>query len=183
MVHLRRLNRQKTKTGEEKRMKEKFSETDWAMVLEAPLLAGLAVTAADPGGLISAFQESSAVASGLKSAATDGGDLTLAAAIAAAYGTSEGRKAAAHGARATVKGKRPAEASTAAIARLGEIQAVVASSTPDQANGFRTFLLDVAQDTAEASTEGGFLGFGGDRVSQAEQDALDALRAALGALS
>jgi hypothetical protein len=39
-------------------------------------------------------------------------------------------------------------------------------------------LVDVAVKTAEASKEGGFLGYGGRRVSKEEQEAIDAIRSA-----
>ena len=63
-------------------VKEIFSDEDWNKVLEAPLLAGFAVTAADPGGLIGAFQESAAIAKSLKASADAGGEGSLEHAIA-----------------------------------------------------------------------------------------------------
>jgi len=106
-------------------LKDKFSSGDWSQVLEAPMLAGFAITAADPGGLISAVQESAAMAGSLRTAATDGGEGSLARAVAEAYTTSEGRSAATDGVKSIVKGKRPAEASEAAVSRLGEIMGLV----------------------------------------------------------
>jgi len=144
------------------------------------MLAGFAITAADPGGLISAVQESAAMAGSLRSAATEGGGGSLAHAVAEAYKTSEGRSAATDGLKSLVKGKRPAEASDAAVSRLGEIMDLVERTVPDHAAGFREFLIDTATQTAEASTEGGFLGFGGERISETEHKTLAQLRTAIG---
>jgi hypothetical protein len=55
----------------------------------------------------------------------------------------------------------------------------VEAALPEQAGAFRAFILDVAQKTAEASREGGFLGFGGEKVSEAERKALDQIAAVL----
>jgi hypothetical protein len=156
-------------------LKEKFSSEDWAAVLQAPMLVGLAVTAADPGGLIGAVQESAAVASSVQKA----GEGTLAAEISAAYRTSEGRSAATDGVKPLVKGKKPSEISEAAILRVGEIAALVDGASPEHAAEFRAFLIDTATRVAEAAKEGGFMGFGGEAVSEAERKALDTLRATL----
>lgn len=42
-------------------------------------------------------------------------------------------------------------------------------ASPDEANAYRKMLIDIAQDAADASKEGGFLGFGGVRVSDKEK--------------
>ena len=50
-----------------------------------------------------------------------------------------------------------------------------------QAAQYRAWALSVAEKVAMAATEGGFLGFGGTRLSEAEQALIGQLRAALGA--
>ena len=52
---------------------------------------------------------------------------------------------------------------------------------PAQAAQYRAWALSVAEKVAQAATEGGFLGFGGTRLSEAEQALIAALREALGA--
>ena len=161
-------------------LKDKFSNDEWAKILEAPLLAGFAVTAADPSGLIGTVQESSAIAGSLKSAADDSGEGTLAHEISNAYKTPEGRSAARDGVKAVIKGKRLSDASAEAVERLGDTIDLVERVAPEQAAYFRNFLLDTAIRTAKASNEGGFLGFGGEEVSDAERKALADLKSALG---
>ena len=51
---------------------------------------------------------------------------------------------------------------------------------PEDAAAFKVWLLQVAQKAAEAGTEGGFLGFGGVAVSDAEKATLAEISAALG---
>lgn len=58
------------------------------------------------------------------------------------------------------------------------------SFTPDEwkriAPGFKTWLHHIAEGAAEAASEGGFLGFGGVTVSDAERATLGELSSALG---
>jgi len=55
----------------------------------------------------------------------------------------------------------------------------VAVRSPAEAAAYKATILKVAQTTAEASKDGGFLGIGGTLVSSDEQSALDAIKAAL----
>ena len=56
----------------------------------------------------------------------------------------------------------------------------MAAKSPGELQAYKNTILSVAQASAEASKEGGFLGIGGTLVSKEEQAALDAIRAALG---
>ena len=53
--------------------KTDFTEDEWARLGRAPLLAGLAISLADPGGPIEAIKESSAALRTVKEAAESGG--------------------------------------------------------------------------------------------------------------
>ena len=156
--------------------KETFG-ADWERVVGAPMLAGIAVTAAEPGGLFGAVKESFAVAGAMRSA--KGGSDTLASEVAAAYETAEGRDLARGVLKAQAKGKKPAEIVDAAVAELTAVSALVAAKAPDAAAGFKAWLNAIAGKVAEAGTEGGFLGFGGEKVSAAEKATLDRLARAL----
>lgn len=59
--------------------------------------------------------------------------------------------------------------------------AAVNSVDPGESAQYKALILDVAQKTAEASKEGGFLGFGGKKVSEGEADTLAQLRSLLAA--
>jgi hypothetical protein len=159
--------------------KDRLSNGEWDAVVEAPMLAGFAVTAADPGGLVGALQESAAIVGVLRSAAKDDG--SLAAEVSKAYMTTEGRKTAADGMKRLISGKSPGEASNAAIGGLTDIMAIVEGSVPEEAAHFRAFLIEVATRTADAAKEGGFLSFGGETVSADERAALEKLKTAIGA--
>ena len=57
---------------------------------------------------------------------------------------------------------------------------MTAKATPEEAEAFRRWLLAAAQAAADAGKEGGFLGFGAERVSAGERGMLDQVRAVLG---
>ena len=67
------------------------------------------------------------------------------------------------------------------LEELGAVNEVVtAKATPEEAAAFRGWLLAAAQAAADAGKEGGFLGFGAERVSAGERRMLDQVRTVLG---
>ncbi len=57
---------------------------------------------------------------------------------------------------------------------------LAAKSTPEEADDFKRWLLNIAGQAATATESGGFLGIGGERVSDQEKTFLRELAAALG---
>lgn len=68
----------------------------------------------------------------------------------------------------------------AAVEDAKAANALLAKATPQEAAEYRQWVMQVAEKVANASTEGGFLGFGGERLSQGERDLLGQLQGALG---
>ncbi|MBO0723204.1 MAG: hypothetical protein J2P41_20440, partial [Blastocatellia bacterium] len=66
------------------------------------------------------------------------------------------------------------------IERCQEAVELVQRKSPAEADEYKEWLLELAQATAEASKEGGFLGIGGTLVSDEERRAVDNLAIALG---
>jgi hypothetical protein len=160
-------------------LKDSFTPEEWARMLGAPMIAGIAVTAAEPGGLWGAVRESAALAGEIGKAKSTGGQNALIDEIIAAYGTSEGRDQARGVLKAEASGKTPPEIVEAAIAELTEASALAAAKAPGEAPGFKAWLGEIANKVAEAGTEGGFLGFGGEKVSVAERATLDRIATVL----
>ncbi|HOB66675.1 hypothetical protein [Ottowia sp.] len=86
-------------------------------------------------------------------------------------------------ARLKAKGITSAEKLTAqTLDDAREVAQLLASKVdPAQAAQYRQWALGVAEKVAMASTEGGFLGFGGTRLSDDEKKLIAELRGALGA--
>jgi hypothetical protein len=100
-------------------------------------------------------------------------------AVATDFATSEGRAAARDEVQARLSGSALSDVRDKAIAALREAAAIVDAKAPDEAPAFKDWLKQIAQKTAEASTEGGFLGFGGVQVSEAEKATLAEIASAL----
>lgn len=160
-------------------IKDSFTPEEWTRLLGAPMIAGIAVTAAEPGGLWGAVKESIAVAGAIGEARTEGGHNALIDEIAAAYSTAEGRDQARGVLKAEAAGKKPPEIVEAAVTELAGVSKLVAAKAPNEAGGFKAWLGEIADKVAEAGTEGGFLGFGGEKVSAAEKATLDRIATAL----
>jgi hypothetical protein len=156
-----------------------FTAQEWTLLLEAPMLAGMAVSAAEPSGLFGMLKESFATGKLLVQAKSDAGANELIKAVAAAYETADGRKAASEGLRDKLGQGQPNEIKGRALDTLRQVAALVAAKAPADAPAFKTWLAQIAENVAEASKEGGFLGFGGVQVSEAEKATLAEISAAL----
>jgi hypothetical protein len=158
--------------------KQDFTPEEWAKVLESTMLVGVAVSAADPSGLWGTIKE--ALAS--KSAVTTSKFVSsneLVKAVVSDLETSEGRSIVQESMRKHVVGAKPAEIVHRALESLRDVAVVIDQKAPKDSAEFKQFLHGVGQKVAEATTEGGFLGFGGVKVSDAEKATLDDIVAAL----
>jgi len=155
--------------------KAEFSEEEWATLVRSPLVAGMAITLADPGGPIEVVKETSAVLKVVTSSSSERDDLVgeLAREV---RGLAEQRKnpVGDFKPRGALAGKEIVDE----ISRAGEI--VSAKASPEEAEAFRAWIMECAQSAADAAKEGGFMGFHAERVSQGEKDMLAQLRSALG---
>jgi hypothetical protein len=160
--------------------KTTFTPEEWKQVLESVMLSGMAVTAADPSGLIGVLKESMATGRSLLAAKSDPQSNELVRAVAADFETSEGRQAAREQLKATLKDSKASDVKTKTIAALHDIATLIETKAPDDAPGFKTWLQHIAAGAAEAANEGGFMGFGGVKVSDKERATLTELSSALG---
>ena len=156
--------------------KSDFTPEEWQLVFSAAPLAGLAITAASPSGPFGVMKEMFAVGLAMSDAVKQQNPNPLVQAIV------QDIQARATRPERPAHVKTPEEARQYAIDRLRQVGELIGRKTPpDVADGFRKWLMALAQRVAEASTEGGFLGFGGEKVSDAERDTLRDIGAALGA--
>jgi hypothetical protein len=78
-----------------------------------------------------------------------------------------------------LQGAKGEEVKQRAIDALRSAAAIVDQKAAADAAGFKSWLLAIAGNVAEASKEGGFLGFGGVPVSPAEKATLAEIATAL----
>ncbi len=159
--------------------KADFTPDEWNALLAAPMLAGMAVTIAEPSGLIGMLQEGWASAKSMLGAKSDPGASQLAKAIADDFSSSEGRHAAQAYVKSRLTGKSAAELKPQIISALSGIAGILDAKAGAEGAAVKAWLNHSAQAVAEASKEGGFLGFGGVAVSDAEKASLDEVAKAL----
>ena len=160
--------------------KSNFTPDEWQLLLESVMMAGIAVSAADPSGLWGLLKESFAESRTLAAAKTDPSTKPLIKAVVADFETSQGRTIARDGMKGKLSGLKPAEIKAKCIDTLGQAGALVDASAPDDAAAFKAWLRLISQHVAEAASEGGgWFGLGGTQVSEAEKATLDEISGAL----
>lgn len=160
--------------------KADFTPDEWKTLIESPLIAGFAISAADPSGLFGLLAEGLASAKALVEAKTKAGNALIEAVVGELM-TPEGRDSARSSVKALAAGASPGDLKTRALAELKKTAAALDAKAPADAHAFKTWLEHIAQLVAEAGSEGGFLGFGGVKVSEAEKATLAEISSTLGA--
>jgi len=157
-----------------------FSPEQWQALRNAPQLVALATAAAGNSGLFGSISEGMAMASTIAAAVR--GDQPLLKEIfgrdeiSAAQDQIKGmlKSVTDRGAMNSFLQKAATDATAAALAALS------AKGATADAAAFRTLLTGIGDKVANASTEGGFLGFGGERVSDGERQFLSQINALVG---
>ncbi len=168
-----------------------FTPDEWQTILTSPTVVGATVMLAAVSGPIGTVKEMIAVGKAVAEVVEKGSSNSLVQALAQdAKARIEAQKAKQPGQEVKldpeieqrIKGAKSAEAARAVLMQeVGEVVALVASkATPDEALGFKQWLMGVAVQVAQAAKEGGFLGFGGTQVSDTEKTALTELSGVLG---
>jgi hypothetical protein len=149
-----------------------FTDEEWQRLGRAPLVAGMAISFADPGGPIEALKETNAALRTVLQAAETGEHGELVQAVAKDVAEQARHR---HNPLADFK-PRGADARKEIEDEMRAVNALlVEKTTPAEADEFRDWLKAAAQATALAAKEGGFLGFRAERVSEGEQQMLEKL--------
>ncbi len=153
--------------------KADFTAEEWKTIGLAPIVTSMFISMADPSGPIGLMKEMFAAVGSIVEGAKDAASLQIVKDLAADLQARE------------IKPDLPKfgskeEAMDFAKQTVSEAVALLAARSPDEVQPFKQFLYDTAQKAAEAGKEGGFLGFGGTAVSEAERQALSDLAATLG---
>jgi hypothetical protein len=154
--------------------KTDYTAEEWQTVVKAAPMAGLAVTLASPNGPFGVMKEMFAVGMAIGETLQKGSSNALIQSLIddlKAHSTRPVRPAGMDS---------PDKAKAVCMQALQDLDALLArKTTADEARDFKQWLHGIAQKVAEASNEGGFLGLGGEKVSQAEREALGAISKAL----
>lgn len=151
-----------------------YTDEEWQLLYMSPWVVGFAVSFGDQGG---AIRETFSVAAATASVGEryPGNEL-----LASVWASRPGTAGASEPIAETDPSRIGSELLERAVDTCRKVVALLEErSGPEEAEGFRTFLADVALGVANAAG-GGLLDGGGARVSPAERAAVDAIRDALG---
>lgn len=139
-----------------------FTTEDWDKLLYMPWIGGLLVINADES--IRFLRELMAMAKAVESFGEDGPASVLIGELVADMDDAD----------PDLPEGETAEVAEQLLEELDTTFRIIRDTrTPDEADHLRSWVLGIAQATAEAQKEGGFLGIGGVRISDAEQAILD----------
>lgn len=159
--------------------KADFSADEWTLLLDVPPAIGTAIMHAGRSGLGS-MKEAMAMASGILGARDgyEGNELVESLVEARLTG---GEKSAIETLNSPYVGLQPDEILEDAVSKCHTVAKLLnEKATQAEADGFIDWSISIAEKVANAAKEGGFLGIGGERVSEEEARAISAIRKALG---
>lgn len=146
--------------------KADFNAEEWSTVAEGPVVAGMIVITAQRGGTL---RESLQLGKAYAEARQSQGSSELLDGI-----VSEQPQV------SPARYQTPEELREQGLARLREaVELLRQKASPDEVEDYKRFVVELAERAAAAHKEGGFLGIGGQEVSDAERAAIDEIRAAL----
>jgi len=149
-------------------VKNRFDKEQWAQVRSSPLAAAAAVIFASPSGMGGAAREvGSALAAIAEHAEKAAATSMLTTAFSSGLNVDSFSQFTANTSRSSI------------LQTIASAASAVDMLNADEAQDFKSMIMDVAQKTAEASKEGGFLGFGGTKISDAEAAVLEEIRRTL----
>lgn len=161
--------------------KTDYSDEEWQLLIDAPILAGLAVMMSGKSGL-GTMKEAVSLTQGTLSGAKEYPNVELIGAIVDAR-LKGGEKSSAETFTNNPYQGLGIEKFMATVSEKCKAASEVLAkkATPEEASAFRAWVLSIADDVSKAAREGGFLGFGGTQVSVEEVAAIDRIKSALAA--
>ena len=156
--------------------KADYTEDEWAGLVRAPILAGAYVAVSDMS-FFGMLGEMTALYKTMTEGDVPEAASGLIEAVVAAIEDSKDAKEKLK----LPETKQSATQAAQLVHQLGlDLEVLDRKSTPEETRAFKDWLIQIAQATAEATKEGGFLGIGAVRVSDKEKMALATLRHELG---
>ena len=171
--------------------KDSFTVEEWAQIVSAPASIGALVVTADPSGPIGLIGEFKAILSSMQSYVdAHAGDSSLMAALKhymSNQPTEEEQEQIKQWAKQQEdqmkanRPKTPEELQQRVRESVTGTMSLLRAKGADEAEigTFKALMIGVAEAVANASKEGGFLGFGGTLVSEKEQSVLAQIQAEL----
>ena len=159
-------------------LKESFTPDEWSVVTAAPQTVATAVMMAGFSGLGGTAKEAFALAGSLAQGANSSSPLIR------EISTREETLAAQNALRTKTSSLDPnqfkQQLNTLAVDESKRSVEIIEKRAASEVEPYKQWLMEIAERIANAAKEGGFLGFGGERVSEGERQTLSLLSEALG---
>jgi hypothetical protein len=163
-------------------MRDTFTEDEWFLLLSTPSMIGASVAAAGQSGL-GTLKEAVASLEIISGAAKNYPNNALITELVKRVENRDEAKAQAQKytemAKTKLQGKKPDQLTQEMLEDVRRTMFLLKQKAPDALEDYKAWSLAVAEKVANAAKEGGFLGFGGERVSEGEKALIDDIKAAL----
>lgn len=158
--------------------KTDFTETEWSAIVDAPQMAGIAVMVAGASGIIGSLKEAAVAAGAVFEGTTHANELIRLISSKDEMKASQERVRAAMG---DFGNQDPTDwVRQQTISTVQRAMTILRGKSPETVGVYKDWIMTIADKVANAAKEGGFLGFGGERVSEKEREAIEQLRMAIG---
>ena len=158
--------------------KADYTEEEWNEIVKAPTTTGVLIITADPG-VTSMFGEMKAMMKSIVNQTVSDEAQELVGALVEELQTRAENKEKMEAPE--LKDKGADEVLAEMLQQLSTAAAIVdGKGSEAEALGYKQWIMGVAEATAEAGREGGFLGIGSVRVSDKEKAAMEKISQALG---
>ena len=157
--------------------KADFTSEEWQQLLSLPQIASLYLALASPSGPVGLVQEMIASTKGILEALKSSSGNELIDAVAADFREKAEKRERMELPLKTSNDPNEIKAQCLQICR--DVAALLLQKAPFDALAYKEWAYQAARNSANAAREGGFLGIGGERVSEAETAALKELATAL----
>jgi hypothetical protein len=157
--------------------KADFTSDEWQRILSLPQVASFYLTLASPSNPVGLAQEMIASTKGIVEAlkSTSGNELIDAVAADIREKAEKGERM-----EPPIKaGNDLNEMKAQCLQACRDVAALLSQKAPADAQAYKQWVYQAAQNSAAAAKEGGVFGIGGERVSEAETAALKDIAAAL----
>lgn len=158
-------------------VKDQFSEDDWFLIASVPSMVGAAMAGAGKSGIIGTAKEAMASMKTMVAGKNDypNNEVINAILVKAESFSDAKEKAGAYREKAMAQFKdqnisSPEEFNTYMLDNARKAVALVSEKRGEnEATEYKEWCINVAKKVAEAASEGGFMGFGGEQVSDGEK--------------
>lgn len=165
-------------------IREQFTDDEWFLLLSTPAVVGAAVATAGKSGPFGTAKEAVAGMTTAATASKDYPDNELIQELTKRIVDREEAKAQLEAYRekamTKLKDKNPEALRAETLEDARKTSALLSSKvTSEQAREYKAWAMKIAENVANAAKEGGFMGFGGEQVSEEERTVIADIDSAL----